>query len=90
MGGHGPFRGLEAPLALAAVYGRCVVFCLPKHIVFDYIEGRWGPDAIRRFIDALIVPRVARTYDAVFELTPAQFDAAFRQYAERRFKPAVR
>ena len=55
------------------------------HAAFDYIESRWGPTSIRRFIDALIVPRVDKTYDAVFDLTPAAFDAAFRQYAERRF-----
>ena len=48
------------------------------HAAFTYIESRWGPTAIRRFIDALIVPRVDKTYDAVFELTPAEFDAAFR------------
>jgi hypothetical protein len=57
---------------------------------FDYIESRWGPTSIRRFINALIVPRVNKTYDAVFELTPAEFDAAFRQYAERRFGSVVR
>jgi hypothetical protein len=55
------------------------------HAAFDYLESRWGPASLRRFIDALIVPRVNKTYDAVFELTPAEFDAAFRQYAERRF-----
>jgi hypothetical protein len=60
------------------------------HTAFDYIESRWGPAGLRRFINALIVPRVDRTYDAVFELTPAEFDAAFRQYAERRFRPVVR
>ena len=60
------------------------------HVAFDYIESRWGSTSIRRFIDALIVPRVDKTYDAVFDLTPAQFDAAFRQYAERRFRPVVR
>ena len=60
------------------------------HAVFDYIEGRWGSTSIRRFLNALIVPRVDKTYDGVFELTPAQFDAAFRQYAERRFRAAVR
>ena len=59
------------------------------HAAFDYIESRWGPNSIRAFLNALIVPRVDKTYDAVFELTPAQFDAAFRQYADRRFKPAV-
>lgn len=57
---------------------------------FDYIESRWGAMSIRGFLNALIVPRVDRTYDAVFELTPAEFDAAFRQYAERRFKSGVR
>lgn len=57
------------------------------HVAFDYIERRWGPASIRRFIDALIVPRVDKTYDAVFDLTPAEFDEAFRQYAERRFRP---
>jgi hypothetical protein len=60
------------------------------HAAFDYIESRWGRASIRRFINALIVPRVDKTYDAVFDLTPAEFDAAFRQYAERRFTPVVR
>jgi hypothetical protein len=56
------------------------------HVAFDYIESRWGPTSIRRFLNALIVPRVDKTYDAVFNLTPAEFDAAVRQYAERRFR----
>ena len=56
------------------------------HAAFDYIESRWGATGIRRFLNALIVPRVDRTYDAVLDLTPAEFDLAFRQYAERRFK----
>ena len=60
------------------------------HAAFDYIESRWGRSSIRRFVDALIVPRVDKTYDAVFDLTPAEFDGAFRNYAERRFKPVVR
>ena len=60
------------------------------HVAFDYIESRWGPTSIRRFLNALIVPRADKTYDAVFDLTPAEFDAAFRQYAERRFRPVVR
>jgi len=60
------------------------------HAVFDYIESRWGPPSVRRFLDALIVPRVDRIYDAVFDLTPVEFDTAFRQYAERRFGPPVR
>lgn len=60
------------------------------HAAFDYIESRWGRASIRRFVNALIVPRVDKTYDAVFGLTPAEFDAAFRQYAERRFTPVVR
>jgi len=54
---------------------------------FDYIESRWGPSSIRRFVNALIVPRVDKTYNAVFDLTPAEFDRAFRNYVERRFKP---
>ena len=60
------------------------------HAAFDYIESRWGRASIRRFVNALIVPRVDRTYDAVFDLTPAEFDAAFRQYAERRFAPVTK
>lgn len=55
------------------------------HAAFDYIESRWGSAGIRRFLNALIVPRVGRTYDAVFDLTPAEFDAAFRQYVQGRF-----
>jgi hypothetical protein len=46
------------------------------HVAFDYIESRLGPTSIRRFLNALIVPRVDKTYDAVFDLTPAEFDAA--------------
>jgi hypothetical protein len=60
------------------------------HVAFEYIVSRWGPTSIRRFINALIVPRVDKTYDAVFALTPAEFDAAFRQYAERRFGSVIR
>ena len=60
------------------------------HAAFDYIESRWGPTSIRGFLNALIVPRVDKTYDVVFELTPAEFDTAFRQYAEHQFKPAAR
>jgi hypothetical protein len=60
------------------------------HVAFDYIESRWGATSIRRFVDALIIPRLDKTYDAVFDLTPAEFDAAFRQYAERRFGSVVR
>ena len=60
------------------------------HAAFDFIVSRWGEASIRRFLNALIVPRVDKTYDAVFDLTPAEFDAAFRQYAERGFRTAVR
>lgn len=60
------------------------------HAAFDYIENRWSATSIRRFLNALIVPRVDKTYDAVFDLTPAEFDAAFRQYMERRFRLVVR
>ena len=47
------------------------------HAAFDYMENCWGPTSIRRFLQALIVPRVDKTYDAVFGLTPEEFDAAF-------------
>jgi hypothetical protein len=60
------------------------------HVAFDYIQERWGASSIRRFVNALIVPRVSKTYDAVFDLTPAEFDAAFRQYAGRRFGSVTR
>ena len=60
------------------------------HAAFDYIESRWGATSIRRFVNALIVPRVDKTYEAVFDLTPGEFDAAFRQYMQRRFGPVVR
>jgi len=60
------------------------------HAAFDYIESRWGQASIRRFVNALIIPRVDKTYDAVFELTPAEFDSAFKQYAERRFGARAR
>ena len=44
---------------------------------------RWGPTSIRRFLDALIVPRVDKTYDAVFDLTPAEFDAYLKKDIEK-------
>jgi len=50
---------------------------------------RWGPASIRRFVNALIVPCVDKTYDALLDLTPADFDAAI-QYVERRFAPVAR
>ena len=60
------------------------------HAVFDYIESRWGSAGTRRFLDALIVPRVDQIYDAVLDMTPVEFDTAFRQYVERRFGPTIR
>jgi hypothetical protein len=60
------------------------------HVAFDYIESRWGPTSIRRFVDALVVPRVDKTYHAVFDLTPAEFDAAFQHYTQRRFGSVIR
>ena len=60
-------------------------------VAFDYIETRWGPERIRRFLDALAVGRRdVRTYESVFDQTPDTFDAAFRQYAEGRFGSVVR
>ena len=61
-----------------------------EHVAFNYIESRWGPISIRCFIKALIVPRVYKSYDAVIELTRAEFDAACRQYVERRFGSVIR
>jgi hypothetical protein len=34
--------------------------------------------------------RQGKTNDAVFDLTPAEFDAAFRQYAGHRFGSVIR
>ena len=39
------------------------------HVAFEYIESRWGPTSIRRFLNALNIPRVEKTYDAVFDLS---------------------
>jgi hypothetical protein len=60
------------------------------HVAFDYIESRWGLARLRRFLNALVVPRRPDVYEAAFDQTPAEFDAAFRQYAERRFRTVVR
>jgi hypothetical protein len=60
------------------------------HVAFDYIESRWGPARLRRFLNALVVPRRPDVYEAAFDQTPAEFDAAFRQYTERRFRTVVR
>lgn len=56
------------------------------YVAFDFIGSRWGPTGLRRFVDALIVPRVAKTFDTVFGLTPTEFDEAFRRYVDRRFR----
>ncbi|MCA1604495.1 MAG: DUF1570 domain-containing protein, partial [Acidobacteria bacterium] len=45
------------------------------HAAFDYIESQWGATSIRRFLNALIVPRLDKTSDSVFGLTPAELDA---------------
>lgn len=61
------------------------------HAAFDYLESRWGATtSIRRFLNTLIVPRVNKTYDSVFGLTPTEFDAAFREYTQRRFSQVAR
>jgi hypothetical protein len=60
------------------------------HAAFDYIESRRGATSIRHFLNTLIVPRADKTYDSVFDLTPTEFDAAFRQYIERRFGRSIR
>jgi hypothetical protein len=52
------------------------------HAAFDYIKSRWGPNSVRRFLNALIMPRVSKTYDAVFDLINAS--------RIRRRIPAVR
>ena len=36
------------------------------------------------------MPRVSKTYDAVFDLTPEDFDIALREYAVRRFGQGAR
>lgn len=59
------------------------------HAAFDYVESQWGRRSIRRFVNVLIVPRVDQSYNALFNLTPAEFDEAFRSYVQRRFKPVV-
>ena len=55
------------------------------HAAFDYIASRWGDAGIRAFVEGLIVPRVDRIYENVIGLAPQEFDAAFQQYAKRRF-----
>ena len=59
------------------------------HAAFDYIEERWGPDRMRRLLDALAAAPDVSPYEAVFNLTPALFDATFKQYLERRFGSRV-
>lgn len=60
------------------------------HAVFDYVDSRWGQSGVRRFLDALIVPRVDKIYDAMLGMTAVEFDTTFRQYVERRFGAPVR
>ncbi len=60
------------------------------HVAFDYIEERWGPDWIRRFLDAIAVGSDVRAYESVFDQTPARFDAAFGRYVEGQFSSSVR
>ena len=54
------------------------------HAAFDYIESRWGATGIRRFLNTLIVPRVNKTYDSVFEKPPSH-----RRRSRRNVTPAA-
>ena len=61
--------------------------------IASYMVGGWSDDderLMRELVAAANVPRVNKTYEAVFDLTPAEFDAAFQQYANRRFGPIAR
>ncbi len=59
------------------------------HAVFDFIEAEYGVGRIRQFLQEVgrsIVDDTGDPYQAAFQMTPDEFDLAFEQYMEERFR----
>ena len=59
------------------------------HAFFDFIEAEYGVGRIRQFLQELgrsIVDGTGHPYQAAFQMTPDEFDLAFEQYMEERFR----
>jgi hypothetical protein len=58
------------------------------HAAFDFVESRYGRDAIRQFPRELrrdLIDGAGDFYRGAFKTTPVEFDDAFRQYLQGRF-----
>jgi beta-lactamase regulating signal transducer with metallopeptidase domain len=59
------------------------------HAVFEFIETEYGKAAVWQFLLEVrrnIVDGAANPYQATFNRTPEEFDAAFANYLQRRFR----
>ena len=62
------------------------------HAVFDYIEERWGRDAILDLIYEYrntIGSRIGRAIERTFRMDVEDFDAEFRRWARRKYLPQL-
>ena len=60
------------------------------HAVFEFIEAEYGKPAVWQFLLEVrrnVVDGAGDPYQAAFNRTPEEFDAAFAQYLRRRFTP---
>ena len=62
------------------------------HAVFDYIEERWGKDAILDLIYEYrntIGSRIGRAIERTFRMDVEDFDAEFRRWARKKYLPQL-
>lgn len=60
------------------------------HAVFEFIEAEYGKAAVWSFLLEVrrsVVDGAGNPYQAAFNRTPGEFDAAFTDYLRRRFSP---
>ena len=59
------------------------------HVVFEFIEERWGDDGLRRFLFGLRRSAIGGggdVYEETFDLPAEEFDEAFKKYLDDRFE----
>ena len=62
------------------------------HAMFDYIEERWGKEAVLDLIYEFrntLGARVARAIERTFRMDVEDFDAEFRRWARKKYLPAL-
>ena len=62
------------------------------HAIFEFIEERWGKEAVRDFIIEIrnsLGGRVARAIERTFNMDPEDFNAEFRRWLRGRYLPEL-